>query len=336
MTRRIPPDIVERIKRFAPEHKRRLEQVLDAVVYSDGKPNKCDAISLSKSVAIEDEPFPYVISPMDEEAWIWTDGIRAKRVLHRADIDFDCCVDEHEALVEAIAQHPTLKSLHFNRDARFVSDAFRALFRSVRNLEELVVTQRAIASPICDDPNVMDRVFAGMMERSRTTLHTLKMTLVVCRGVCATLPRMHSLENLLIDRFRLEVIPDLRGLHRLHTVSIRYCTGFRKLVQMLPATLKSLHLEYLECSYETETYEALTEFIISTHGQLESFRIYTQFFNQELFFEKMGPVLSTLHFFTLYGPEKLRSLEVPGFERETYRYTSRYAAKIKFSRPEFC
>ena len=330
---KIPQTVIERIKEFAPEHQRHFVKVLDAVVYSDGKPNKCDAISLSTSVAIEDEPFPYVVSPMDEEAWIWTDGIRAKKVLHRADIDFDCCVDEHEALVEAIAQHPTLKSLHFNREARFVPEAFGPLFRPVKNLQELVVKQRAIASPICEDPNVMDRVFARMLKQSSDTLTTLHLALEVCKHVCTTLPRVHILENLYIDRFHLETIPDLRGLHRLHTVSIRHCTGFRKLVQMLPATLKSLHLE---CSNEMEMYEALSEFI-STLRQLESFRIYTQFFNQELFLEKIGPVLSsTLHFFTLYGPEKLRSLVVPGFERDEYRYTSRYAAKIKFFRPEFC
>lgn len=333
----LPPDVVERIKRFAPEHKRHLTKVLEAVVYSDGKPNKCDAISLSKHVAIEDEPFPYVISPMDEEAWIWTDGIRAKKILRRADIDFECCVDEHEDIVDAIVHHPTLESLHFGQSARFIPDVFRALFAHVRNLKELVVDQRPVASPI-SDPDVMDRVFARMMHQSKETLHTLRITLVVCKRVCAALPFMTHLKNLQLHRCDiLTTVPDLRGLSNLHTVSLRYVKGMHEVVRMLPASIKSLHLECMlyEGTVDSTMYDVMSNFII-TRGQLETFRIYTQFFNEQVFFEKLYPAIASahhLHSFRIYGPDKLRSLEVPGFERNCRR-SSRYDVMAGFGRSE--
>ena len=284
----IPDYIVKRIKEYAPEHKQRLSRVLDAVVYSDGKPSKCNAINLNRAVKIEDEPFPYIVSPMDEEATLWADGIRAKNILHSADIDFHCCCDEHEDIVDAIVQHPTLQALKFGKGARFSKKSFVNIFKPVRSLNELVVQQRAFASPICDPPHVMDRVFSRMMFRSRDTLETLRLTLIRCNLVCTALPRMHRLKNLQLDRFRFDSIPDLRGLHELHTVSIRHTTRMRQIVQMLPASLKSLHLE---CNSDSDMYDAMSEFI-TTHGQLESFRLYNiHIFDEELFVEKMYPVL---------------------------------------------
>lgn len=333
----LPPDVVERIKRFAPEHKQRFNKVLDAVVYSNGKPNMCDAISLSKNVAIEDEPFPYVVSPMDEEAWIWTDGIRAKKILRRAEIDFDCCVDEHEDIVDAIVRHPTLESLHFGENARFIPEVFRALFARVRNLKELVVGQRIIASPITD-PDVMDQVFARMMHQSKDTLHTLRITIRICKRVCTALPFMSHLKNLQLHRCVIQYdIPDLRGLSNLHTVSIRYVDRMHEVVRMLPASIKSLHLECIlhQGKVDSTMYDVMSDFI-TTHGQLETFRIYTQFFNDELFFEKMYPAIASahhIHSFSIYGPETLRSLYVPGFERNCRR-SSRHDVMAGFGRSE--
>lgn len=333
----IPDYIIKRIKEYAPEHKQRLSKVLDAVLYSFGNPNRCNAINLSPVVEIEDEPFPYVVGPTDEEATLWADGIRAKPILHSADINFHCCCDEqHGDIVYAIVRHPTLQALKFGRGAHFSKNAFVKLFKPVRGLKKLVVQQRAIASPICENPHVMDRVFSGMMFRSRDTLETLRLTLIRCNLVCTALPQMHRLKNLQLDRFQrfqFDTIPDLRGLHELHTVSIRDTTRMHEFVQMLPASLKSLHLE---CNVASGMYDAMSAFI-TTHGQLESFRLYIHHFDEDMFVEKMYPVLMRakhIQTFKLYGPHRMRSLEVPGFEKECH-ISSRYEVMIKFFRPDF-
>lgn len=325
----VPTNILERIRAFAPEHAQRLFKVLDAVVYSDGKPNRCNSINLSRDVEIEDEPFPYVTSPMDEEAWIWADGIRAKPILQTALIDFDCCCDEHEDIINAIVDHPTtLQTLRFGKHARFANAFFYASFQRILNLRTLAVFQRVCAAPICD-PDVMDVVFAGIMARSRDTLERLELTLDTCTQVCSVLPTLNRLQTLQINRFRFETTPDLRGLHELHTVSIRQTRRMHEIVQMLPASLKSLHIE---CNEASDMYDAMSAFI-TTHGQLESFRLYIHIFDEETFVEKMYPVLMRakhIRTFKLYGPNRMRPLEVPGFEKECH------ISWIKFFRPEFC
>lgn len=211
-----------RIWSYAPEHRAKYRKALLGVIFAKGRPvDPSCAFSLGPSIEIAEEPFPYVRAPDATEARCMAIAVRHKPLLHEAVIDFDCYLPEHEELVRAIVQHPSLETLEFGQDCRFGDKFLTNLGYHVQGLVRLEIKARHFASPYCEDPNVCDTFVALAIRNSADTLRELDLQICKTERTFRAISQLQSLHKLAFSHSNIEPL-DLRHV-RVDELTLYMC-----------------------------------------------------------------------------------------------------------------